>query len=145
MVLSIESDIRCWGDADGRAKSRAEVRAEGFAVGQPLNRLLHLAVAAELAAASEIDYVPRSFATEGFIHCCWPIQLAGVVERYYQGRDDLVLLTLDLGAFIKTLVEEDSGNGELFPHVYGHIPLSAVNKRSALLLDSAGKVDLSRV
>ncbi len=102
-------------------------------------------MAGEVADASVMSDVRRRVGTEGLIHCWWPRQLAGVVERYYQGRDDLVLLTLDLGAFIKTLVEEDSGNGELFPHVYGHIPLSAVNKRSALLLDSAGKVDLSRV
>jgi len=68
-----------------------------------------------------------------------------VIERYYQGRDDLVLLELDRGAFTKTLVEEDPGNGEMFPHLYGYIPLSAMTKRRAMLLDSAGKVDLSLV
>jgi len=109
-----------------------------------MSRLMHLALAAELAASAENDiYAPAGFATEGFIHCCWPKQLAGVIERYYQGRDDLVLLDLDQRAFGKTLVEEDPGNGEKFPHLYAHIPLSTITAKRVLLLDGNGNVDLS--
>jgi uncharacterized protein (DUF952 family) len=125
-------------------------------MGDIMSRLLHLALLSELPAselpASESSasasglagtYVPGGFAAEGFIHCCWPNQLAGVVDRYYQGREDLVLLDLDLNAFGTTLVEEDPGSGEKFPHLYGPIPLSAITARRALVLDSQGNVDLA--
>jgi uncharacterized protein (DUF952 family) len=87
--------------------------------------------------------VPAGFAAEGFIHCCWANQLAGVIDRYYQGRADLVLLDLDVNAVGATLVEEDPCSGEKFPHLYGPIPLSAITARRDLLLDSQNNVDLA--
>jgi len=109
-----------------------------------MSRLLHLAIAAQLPAANGADsYAPAGFTMEGFIHCCWPNQLAGVVERYYQGREDLVLLDLDQRAFGSTLIEEDPGSGEKFPHLYRDIPMSAIISRRPLLLDGDGKVDVS--
>jgi uncharacterized protein (DUF952 family) len=119
--------------------------ADSRAYGAYMSRLLHLAVAAELAAATEVDYAPSGFAAEGFIHCCWPSQLVGVIERYYQGRDDLVLLELDCCVVKNTLVEEGPSSGEKFPHLYGSIPLSAITERRTLLLDNAGNVDLTLI
>ena len=74
-------------------------------------------------------YLPDAFAKEGFIHCCHPHQLSGVVKRYYSHRHDLVLLELDPQTLGAALVEENLlGGAELFPHLYGPIPLTAVRR-----------------
>jgi uncharacterized protein (DUF952 family) len=96
--------------------------------------LLHVARAAELAArAGQDDYVPEGFAVEGFIHCCRPEQLAGVLERHFGDRSDLVLLELDPAALPVPPVEEDTtGRGERFPHLYAGIPWRAIVRRRSL-------------
>lgn len=102
--------------------------------------LLHVAVTTELVACADDDhYAPQAFATEGFVHCCWPQQLAGVLSRYFRGRDDLVLLTLDAQRLTAPLREEAPPGGvERFPHVYGPLPWAAVVERSPLATDAAG-------
>jgi glutathione S-transferase len=96
--------------------------------------LLHVALRDELEAArGGSHYSPAGFPDEGFVHCCRPGQLAGVLERYFRGRDDLVLLELDPAALDARLVEEDTtGRGERFPHLYGPVPWRAVQRESPL-------------
>lgn len=89
--------------------------------------LLHVATTADWSARTDRDYRPDGYAGDGFVHCCDESQLAGVVDRYHQGRDDLVLLTIDPAGLTSDVVWEDTtGRGERFPHVYGPIPLVAV-------------------
>lgn len=96
--------------------------------------LLHVAHGVELAAcAAEDDYAPQGFAAEGFIHCCRPEQLDGVLERHFDDRSGLVLLELEPSALPVPPVEEDtSGRGERFPHLYARIPWSAMLRRRPL-------------
>lgn len=87
----------------------------------------HLASLEDWERRTTEHYEPAGLASEGFVHLCSPEQLAGVVERYYQGRDDLILLTVDAARFGANLVWEDlTGSGEEFPHVYGPLELAAV-------------------
>lgn len=95
--------------------------------------LLHLALCDEweraIAAGGPYDRstIGVSLAEEGFIHCSFPDQVAATAERYYAGRDDVVVLVVDpdrLDAAIR--VEDLGGTGVEFPHVYGPIPLAAV-------------------
>jgi uncharacterized protein (DUF952 family) len=72
------------------------------------------------------QFAPASFADEGFIHCCTHAQLAGVLERYYKGRTDLLLLTIDDQALAFPLKYEKATNNELFPHLYGIINKNAI-------------------
>lgn len=106
--------------------------------------LLHVARAAELAAcAADEDYAPEGFAAEGFIHCCRPQQLAGVLERHFDDHADLVLLELDASALPVAPVEEDTtGRGERFPHLYARIPWSAMRHRRPLA--TGGEADTIR-
>ena len=63
----------------------------------------------------------------GYLHGANPDQVAGVLERYYQGVDDLVLLVVDVDAVDHLLRDENtSGGTELFPHLYGPLPAGAV-------------------
>ena len=90
--------------------------------------ILHLARQADVPARKSLDhYRCGSLDTEGFIHCCTPEQLAGVVERYYSGVTDLVVLSIDPSKLTSRLEFENTvGGEELFPHVYGEINMDSV-------------------
>ena len=73
-------------------------------------------------------YEADSLKTEGFIHCSTEGQLLEVARTFYSGRDDLILLTIDAALLEEnSLVYEDLyDHGDLFPHIYGPLPTSAV-------------------
>ncbi len=72
-------------------------------------------------------YEADSLALEGFIHCSKPEQVKGVLERYYAGQSDLLLLHIDetrLTAMLK--YELAPSVNEEFPHIFGALNLDAV-------------------
>ena len=75
------------------------------------------------------DYKPDAYATEGFIHCSNYEQVVPTSERYYQGRDDLVILEVDQTKLTSEVRYENLlGGAEQFPHVYGTINKTALNR-----------------
>ena len=73
------------------------------------------------------SYITASLATEGFIHNSTIEQVAGVLQRYYTGQTDLVLLHINeekLNAELK--YELAPSVNEMFPHIFGAINLEAV-------------------
>ena len=72
-------------------------------------------------------YAAPSLANEGFIHTSTKEQVKGVVERYYAGQTDLLLLHIDESKLTALLIYELAPSvNEEFPHVYGQINLDAV-------------------
>lgn len=72
-------------------------------------------------------YAADSLAAEGFIHCSKQEQVKGVLERYYAGQFDLLLLHIDetkLTAILK--YELAPSVNEVFPHIFGPLNLGAV-------------------
>lgn len=90
--------------------------------------LFHIAQAKDVDQAAQSGaYRCDSISSEGFIHCCDPAQLKGVIERYYSGVSGLLLLHIDSDLLRSELVYENTvGGEELFPHVYGEINMDAV-------------------
>jgi uncharacterized protein (DUF952 family) len=89
--------------------------------------ILHVATLAGWERwAGEDDYLPRDFPAEGFIHCCSAGQLPGVLQRYYAGRGDLLLLHIDPAKLLAPLRYEGASNGDTFPHIYGPLNKDAV-------------------
>jgi uncharacterized protein (DUF952 family) len=72
------------------------------------------------------DCRPDSLAAEGFVHCSNADQVARVANLFFADQDDLLVLTLDVSKLSHPVRDEDSGTGELFPHVYGPIERGAV-------------------
>lgn len=68
--------------------------------------------------ASNDFYIHPSLKLEGFIHCSTKTQIDGVLNRYFKGVENLVILTIDVNLLTSKLVFEKSTNNELFPHVY---------------------------
>ena len=75
-----------------------------------------------------LDFFPRDYSREGFIHCCTREQLEGVLDRYFKGQSNLVLLHLDESKLHAELRYEPSTHSELFPHLYGGINQDAIIK-----------------
>lgn len=72
-------------------------------------------------------YQAPSLAIEGFIHCSTANQVAGVLERYFAGKTDLVKLVIDTKLLIHPLKFELAPSvNEEFPHIFGTINLDAV-------------------
>lgn len=63
---------------------------------------------------------------DGFIHFSFQHQLATTAAKYFANRDDLMLLEVDADALGDALKLEPSRGGDLFPHLYGPLPLHAV-------------------
>lgn len=88
--------------------------------------IFHIARKAD-AVDNGTSYRCDTLISEGFIHCCDKQQLAGVVSRYYQDNDDVVLMVVDVDALEPALIHENTvGGSELFPHIYGPINRSAI-------------------
>lgn len=77
-------------------------------------------------AQHQTIYTAESLATEGFIHCSYDEQLDGVLERYYSGVPEVVVLKIEIEKLTSKLVSEPSTGGEIYPHIYGPINLDAV-------------------
>lgn len=79
---------------------------------------------------SNNEYTVASLHSEGFIHCCTEDQLTGVVQRYYQQAQQLVLLSINPDKLTAKLVFENTvGGSELFPHIYGPINAAAIESQ----------------
>lgn len=73
------------------------------------------------------QYDSDTLATEGFIHCSTEPQVAGVLERYYQGQTGLLKLKIEKSKVARALVFELAGSiNEVFPHIHGALNLDAV-------------------
>jgi uncharacterized protein (DUF952 family) len=89
--------------------------------------LYHITTKEEWAPfKGQAHYTPSSFEREGFIHASRFHQLPGVLERYYSGRNDLILLKIDEQKLACQLIYEPSANRELFPHIYGELNQDAI-------------------
>ncbi len=89
--------------------------------------IFHVVAEAEWnAQLNNSHFIPAGFERDNFIHCCTQTQLTGVLHRYYAGRTDLVLLTLDVAKLEFPLRYEEATNKEFFPHVYGGLNRSAI-------------------
>lgn len=96
--------------------------------------IYHITTKQQWKSAQEKGFFDEtSLHTEGFIHNCTDAQVAGVLERFYKGKTDLLLMHIDerkLDAELK--YELAPSVNELFPHVFGNINLNAVVKITEL-------------
>jgi uncharacterized protein (DUF952 family) len=73
-----------------------------------------------------------------FMHFSKAEQLMGTLARFYADADDLVLVAVQAELFGEHLKYEPSRDGDLFPHVYGVLPLSFVQWARPITRDATG-------
>jgi glutathione S-transferase len=69
----------------------------------------------------------------GFIHCSFAHQVQGTADRFYAGREDVVLLMID-----PSRLSADVRIESLFPHIYGPLPMDAVTTVTPLAVGDDG-------
>ncbi|MGV3511989.1 MAG: DUF952 domain-containing protein [Novosphingobium sp.] len=79
---------------------------------------------------------------DGYIHLSTEAQLTETANKHFAGQDDLHVAAVDLSALGAAVNWEPSRGGQLFPHIYGDLPLSAVVAYSPLERDEDGAVRL---
>jgi uncharacterized protein (DUF952 family) len=78
-------------------------------------------------------YEAPSLHTEGFIHNSTAAQVQGVLERYYAGQTNLVLLHIEETKLTSELKYELAPSvNEEFPHIFGVINIDAIVKTELL-------------
>jgi len=64
--------------------------------------------------------------TDGYIHLSSGSQLAETLDKHFSGIDGLMVAAVDLSQLGDTVRWEPSRGGQLFPHIYGRLPIGAV-------------------
>jgi uncharacterized protein (DUF952 family) len=93
--------------------------------------IYHFCPRADWAAAETAGrYTADSLATQGYIHCSPADHLHVAATQRARGRTDLLVLAIDESLLGDATVWEEGDpphpDGNLFPHVYGPIPVGAV-------------------
>jgi uncharacterized protein (DUF952 family) len=76
---------------------------------------------------------------DGFIHFSTAAQVVESAARHRTGQSGLVLIEADSTALGDALRWERSRGGQLFPHLYGALPLDAVRRVADLPLGADGR------
>lgn len=79
---------------------------------------------------------------DGYIHLSAQAQLTETVDKHFAGQSGLWVAAVDLAALGGAVKWEPSRGGQLFPHVYASLPLSAVIAYGPLHRDGDGTVKL---
>jgi len=112
--------------------------------------IFHLAIPDDWAGAfatGEYRMSTRGMTLDevGFIHCSTHEQLADTANRFYRDVEQLVVLTIDQALVRAPIVWEppEPGHDVLFPHIYGPLPVPAVNHAAVWLRsnDTAWLID----
>lgn len=76
-------------------------------------------------SVGQFDGAPVDHA-DGFIHFSTAGQVRETARRHFAGQGDLLLVAVDPARLGSILRWETSRGGDLFPHLYGPLPLAAV-------------------
>jgi uncharacterized protein (DUF952 family) len=103
--------------------------------------IYHMCKRAEWDAARRGGSYPGSSqdAADGFIHFSTATQIVVSAAKHRAGQGDLVIIEVDPAALGAALRWEPSRGGELFPHLYGPLPVSAVRRTAPLPLGPDGR------
>jgi uncharacterized protein (DUF952 family) len=101
----------------------------------------HMCRAEEWAAAERAGHYPGSSqdVADGFIHFSTASQIVESAARHRSGQAGLVLLSVRTDRLGSALRWEPSRGGQLFPHLYGVLPLDAVVAVDPLPLGPDGR------
>ncbi len=85
---------------------------------------------------SEVDLA------DGFIHFSSGAQAQETAAKWFAGRSDLMLLSVEAEGLGEALKWEPSRGGDLFPHLYAPLAVEAVIEARPLGLGPSGVPDL---
>ena len=78
---------------------------------------------------------------DGFIHFSASHQLPGTIHKHFSGQSSLVVISIDANRLGDQLRWEPSRDGDLFPHLYAPMPLTAVIETRDLVMSDDGLIE----
>ncbi len=109
-----------------------------------MTTIYHMAASADWRAAEAAGHYGGSGddLRDGFIHFSTAAQVAESAAKHRKGRTDLLLIAVREEALAGqpgcTLKWEPSRGGQLFPHLYGPLPVACVHSATPLPLGADG-------
>lgn len=106
---------------------------------------IYKVLATSLAAAARAEGVLHGAPVDlddGFIHFSTAAQLRETLRLHFAGQGDLELLCVRTSAVAGDLRWEPSRGGQLFPHLYAPLPMSAVGRSAPIAVAADGSVEL---
>jgi uncharacterized protein (DUF952 family) len=102
--------------------------------------VFHLARSADYDAARTLGFYRGSAedAVDGYMHFSTAAQVRVSAARHRAGEAGLLLIAVDPAALGAAFKWEAARGGDLFPHLYGDLPLAAVAKAEPLALGPDG-------
>ncbi|UZK66990.1 DUF952 domain-containing protein [Sphingomonas sp. M1-B02] len=79
---------------------------------------------------------------DGYIHLSSEAQLRETLDKHFAGQEGLWLVAVDLEVLGDAVKWEPSRGGQLFPHIYGDLPLDAVLAYSEVHYEPDGNLRL---
>jgi uncharacterized protein (DUF952 family) len=76
---------------------------------------------------------------DGYIHLSTAAQVRETAAKHFGRQRDLLLIAVEANALGAALRYETSRGGDLFPHLYGVLPLAAVRWVRPLPIDGGGR------
>ncbi len=76
---------------------------------------------------------------DGFIHLSAAHQVGRTVAKFFAGRRDLFLLSVDVDSIAGNLRWESSSGGTQYPHLYDRLPLQAIVATTRLDIGPDGR------
>jgi uncharacterized protein (DUF952 family) len=104
----------------------------------------------KILLAAELDQMQRDGVfrgspvdiADGYIHLSCGSQLGATLDKHFSGVDGLMLAAVDLSRLGDAVRWEKSRGGQLFPHIYGVLPVGAVVSVATLARTVDGEVKL---
>lgn len=91
------------------------------------------------AAQASGAYSHPSLEAEGFIHCSTAEQVAWVANRFFRGQSQLLVLEIESDRLTPELRYDEVPGVGVFPHVYGAINLTAIDRAIDFAPNAAGE------
>jgi uncharacterized protein (DUF952 family) len=79
---------------------------------------------------------------DGYIHLSTSQQLTETVDKHFAGQENLHVAAIDLDALGDAVNWEETRGGQLFPHIYGALPLEVVIAYGPLERNDDGTITL---
>lgn len=76
---------------------------------------------------------------DGFIHFSTASQVRDTAAKHFAGVPDLMIVAVSIAGLGAQLRWEPSRGGDLFPHLYSDLPMTAVRWVGPLPLDATGQ------
>ena len=80
---------------------------------------------------------------DGYIHFSTAEQTVETAAKHFAGQDDLLLIAIEADALGPALKWEVSRGGQLFPHLYGALPVASAKSVAPIPLRPNGSHDFA--